>query len=58
MDDQTGLSNENLFKSLEDGIARCDKNIEIFSAEVEKQRALKIELEIQFRELKTKMGKP
>lgn len=42
-------------KQLQEGIARCDQNIEIFSREIDKQKALKIELEIQLRELKTKL---
>lgn len=61
MNNQTGQidasSQEYQLKALEDGINRCDQNIQIFSQEVEKQRALKIELEIQYRELKVKLGK-
>lgn len=38
--------------ALEDNIARCGKNIEIYSQEVEKQKALKGELVLQLNNLK------
>lgn len=38
-------------KMVVDNLRRCDENIKIFSAEVEKQRQQKIDLEILKREL-------
>jgi hypothetical protein len=41
----------------EDNIARCAKNIVIFSDEVEKQKILKADLEAELVELKKRLGK-
>ncbi len=44
-------------KLVEDNLSRCRENIKIFSAEVEKQRSLIIDLEIMKRDLAEKVKK-
>lgn len=44
--------------SLEDNLARCKKNIEIYSQEVQKQKELILELQAELKSLKTEQGKP
>jgi phage shock protein A len=44
-------------KALEEGIVRADKNIVIFSQEVENQKALKKQLQEELARLKEQKGK-
>ena len=44
-------------KALEDGIVRADKNIVIFSQEVDNQKVLKTQLQAELARLKSEAGK-
>ncbi|OGM14300.1 hypothetical protein A3A76_00130 [Candidatus Woesebacteria bacterium RIFCSPLOWO2_01_FULL_39_23] len=52
--DEFEKDNQYSIKTLEENIARAEQNIQIFSAEVQKQIMLKAELEAQLAALKAK----